>query len=50
MGSASEACELINMIRVLHPDVRNAKVEEKLLSLEKEVCSGGVKGQGSVNP
>jgi len=50
MGNASEACELINMIRVLHPDIQNAEVEEKLLSLEKEVCSGGVRGQGSVNP
>jgi len=38
MGRASEACEVINMIRVLHPDIQDAEVKEKLLNLEEEVC------------
>lgn len=47
MGRAKEACEVITMIRVLHPDVKNPELNAKLLNLEKEVCDTGVRGQGS---
>jgi tetratricopeptide (TPR) repeat protein len=41
MGRASEACEVITMMRVLHPEIGNAELEEKLRNLEKEVCKKG---------
>jgi tetratricopeptide (TPR) repeat protein len=41
MDRAGEACEVITMIRVLHPEIGNAELEEKLRNLEKEVCKKG---------
>jgi tetratricopeptide (TPR) repeat protein len=41
MGRAREACEVVTMIRVLHPAIRDGEVREKLLSLEEEVCRKG---------
>ena len=47
MGRAKEACEVITMMRVLHPDPKDPEVKAKLLNLEKEVCGTGTRGQGS---
>ncbi len=41
MGRAGEACEVVTMIRVLHPDIGDASLRERIGSLEKEVCGGG---------
>ncbi len=41
MGRASEACEVITMIRVLHPDNGDESFRRNILSLEREVCKEG---------
>ena len=38
MGREQEACEVITMIRVLHPDAGNEASRAKILALEKTVC------------
>jgi tetratricopeptide (TPR) repeat protein len=41
MGRKQAACEVITMIRVLHPDVEDEGLLKKILSLEKAVCGKG---------
>lgn len=38
MGRESEACEVITMIHVLHPDAGDTALRAKTLALEKTVC------------
>ena len=38
MGRQHEACDVITMIRVLHPEAGDESIREKLLGLEREVC------------
>ena len=38
MGRKQAACEVITMIRVLHPDVEDEALRTKILALEKTVC------------
>jgi hypothetical protein len=47
MGRAKASCEVITMIRVLHPEVKGKDVKQKLIDLEEQVCSTGVGDQGS---
>jgi len=39
MGRGSEACEVVTMIRVLHPDAGDEALRAKILDLEKVVCA-----------
>jgi tetratricopeptide (TPR) repeat protein len=42
MGRRREACEVITMIRVLHPEGGDEALREKILDLEKTVCPNAV--------
>jgi len=46
MGREHEACEVITMIRVLHPDAGDEALREKILDLEKAVCANAAQGPG----
>ena len=41
MGRKKAACDVITMIRVLHPNVEDEGLLRKILSLEKAVCKEG---------
>jgi len=44
MGRKQAACDVITMIRVLHPDAGDEALRAKILALEKAVCGEGVQG------
>jgi tetratricopeptide (TPR) repeat protein len=44
MGRGSEACEVITMIRVLHPDAGDEALRGRILDLEKVVCGNAAQG------
>lgn len=42
LGKGNEACEIITMIQVLHPELRDEQFKEKFMKLQKEVCGKGL--------
>jgi len=43
LGKGNEACEIITMIQVLHPKLRDEKFKKKFMKLQREVCEEGVR-------
>ena len=42
-GKGDEACKIITMIHVLHPELRDESFKKKFMKLQKEVCEERVK-------
>jgi tetratricopeptide (TPR) repeat protein len=38
LGRIDQACSIISMTRVLHPDLRDEQFKEKFLKLQREIC------------
>jgi hypothetical protein len=38
LGKDDEACEVINVMKVLHPQLRDDQFREKFTKLEKDIC------------
>jgi len=43
LGKGDEACEIITMIQVLHPELRDETFKKKFIKLQREVCEEGVR-------
>lgn len=43
LGRGDEACKIITVIHVLHPDLRDESFKEKFIKLQKEVCGKELK-------